>query len=1189
MPCEFLTSALSNAVGNLVVLLFKPAIRRVRYIFYFNKIVEELSKESRGLALAQERVQHEVESALRQTQEIEMEVRNWLAEVGDILGDVESLEYEIQEETKRSFSWRRRYGLSKKLVKKMVAISKLVETSKFGQVSYQKPQILGIEFFSSKEFLPSKSSNLASNKIMEALDDDDVNLIAVWGMGGVGKTTLVQEVGKKAKELDLFDQVVMAVVSQNPIIEKIQDKIADFLDLKFEKMTEEGRAAQLWLRLKNEKRVLVILDDVWNELNLKALGVPFGEDHKGCKVLLTTRRQHVCHSMRCNIMVPLDVLDENEALVLFEMNADLNLSSPTIKEIAVEVAKECEGLPIAIVTLGRTLRGRTLNEWKAACQKRKRSRLLDIECVEEEKNAYKCLQLSYDHLRGEDSKICFLLCALFPEDCEIDEEELVRYAWALGLYQGVYSIDEARSETWAALDNLKASCLLIDCGEGFVKMHDMVRDVALWMVSRKENGFMMKSEVGLKEWPKNEHFEPCRAVSLTASKLQEFPAGLVCPNLEILLLGGDNPMTISSTSFKGMKAIKAITLCSMILAPNVLQFPSNLRTLSLKHCELSDISSLGKLRSLEMLSFYECNIEELPDEIRELNNLKLLDLSSCWNMTRIPPNLIGRLSQLEELYLGYSSFTDWKIVGTNGEVNNASLSELNSLPRLAVLSLRVHSLTFPDGFVFPKLKRYDIAVNEYCSNNHPTPRSLKIKAVSLHAFKELFWNIEYISLNSIVGCQNLVPTLDPAGLAKLISLTVTGCDEMECLIDTKRQELMNPSLVCAKLTSLKINGCSRLEYLFPISLVEVLSQLKVLHLVNLSQLKQVLCPLKQTDGNDIVLTLPSLQDLKVTNCPQLAAFIIRSQIKELTISELGGGNRFGKTIVSQWKQKLPNNIEYLSVGNFEEAFQLQVGDILTCLKVLKLEDLPELRLIWKGPIQVATLQNLTELVLIDCKRLRYIFPPVFATTLSQLITLRVEGCEELQQIIDKEDQISASSSSSFRSCFQNLTYITIKRCHNLKSLFLVNVARFLQKLACLCVEEAFKLEQVFADEDEDDSIVKYGKEMVLLPQLKILTLERLPSLMRFSPVGYRFIFPSLDFLLVTECPEVTTTFSLDPKLFVHAKTEVSQSFDKDMQEDSAKDEEISWPIGGDIDWCRSSQQGVDGCNLIIAKALMSVE
>ncbi|OMP04295.1 Disease resistance protein [Corchorus olitorius] len=811
-----------------------------------------------------------------------------------------SVGIEVREVAQRCFNWRRKYSLSKKLAKKMVIMKQLVEASKFEQVGHQQAKILGIEFLSSKEFLPSKSSNLASAKIMESLKDDCIKLIGVWGMGGIGKTTLVQEVGKKSKEMDLFDQVVMAVVSQTPNIEKIQDKIADFLDLKFEKKTEEGRAAQLWLRLKKEKRVLVILDDVWNELDLKAIGIPVGADHGGCKILLTTRRQQVCNSMGTQIMIPLDVLDEVEALVLFEMNAGLYNSSPAIiKEVAVEIAKECR------------------------------------------------------------------------EDYEIDEEELMRYAWALDLYRGLNSIDEARNETWAALDNLKASCLLIDCRKGFVKMHDMVRDVALWIVSTKEKNslMMIKSEFGLEEWPKNEHFEPYTAISLMGCKLKVVPDGLVCPNLEILILGGDHSgMTISTSFFQGMKAIKAVTMRSISFPPiNVPMFSSTLRALAFKHCDLTDISSLGQLNNLEMLAIDGSDIEGLPN----------------WGI----------------------DFMDWNIEATNGEVNNnanASLSELNLLPRLAVLSLRVRSLIFPDGFVFPKLKRFDIAINEYCSDNHPTPRSLTIKEVSLHVFKELFWNIEYICLNKIVGCPNLVPTLDQAGLTKLCSLTLISCEDM----------------------------------------------LKLLHLVNLPQLKQVLSHINQPDhGNDIVLRLPSLQELRVTNCPQFTAFICQARIKE--------------------------------------------------------------------------------------------------------------------------DWISSSSSS----CFPNLTCIAIKRCHSLKCLFPSAAApNSLEKLAYLSVEEASKLEQVFGDDDDGhNSMIK------ALPELKTLSLAKLPSLMRFNQVGYRFIFPSLDFLLVKDCVKATTTFLLDSKLRVHAKTEASQSFDIDTKEDYGKFKQIRCPIGGnDIEWSRNSRQILRG-------------
>ncbi|OMP11090.1 Disease resistance protein [Corchorus olitorius] len=126
---------------------------------------------------------------------------------------------------------------------------------------------------------------------MEALNDDGVNIIGVWGMGGVGKTTLVNEVGRKAKESKLFDKVLNVVVSQNQNIEKIQDRVAESLNLILDKKSEVGKAEQLWVRLQNEKSILIIIDDLWKKLDLKAVGIPIGEHHKGCKILLTTRSQ----------------------------------------------------------------------------------------------------------------------------------------------------------------------------------------------------------------------------------------------------------------------------------------------------------------------------------------------------------------------------------------------------------------------------------------------------------------------------------------------------------------------------------------------------------------------------------------------------------------------------------------------------------------------------------------------------------------------------------------------------------------------------------------------------------------------------------------------------------------------------------------------------------------------------------
>ena len=314
---------------------------------------------------------------------------------------------------------------------------------------------------------------------MEAFKGDEVNMIGVCGMGGVGKTTLVTEVANKAKSLQLFQKVIKVVASQTPIIENIQHKIADFLHLKFENTTREGKAEELWLRLENEEKVLVILDDMWNELNLKEIGIPFGDNHKGCTIILTTRHRQVCNYMKSQVTVSLDVLDKDEAWTLFRMNANLDNASPDIIDVAKEVAKECDGLPIAIVTLARALRSKDLNGWELACDKLKSSRLMDIENVAKEvqKNAYLCLEMSYNHLGSEMTKRCLLLCALYPEGYSINVEDLVRYAWGLRLYQNAGSIQEVRREVFEAINNLKDSCLLLEDDQESNNLKDQERYV----------------------------------------------------------------------------------------------------------------------------------------------------------------------------------------------------------------------------------------------------------------------------------------------------------------------------------------------------------------------------------------------------------------------------------------------------------------------------------------------------------------------------------------------------------------------------------------------------------------------------------------------------------------------------------------------------------------------------------------
>ncbi|MFQ6641112.1 hypothetical protein Gotur_016418 [Gossypium turneri] len=139
-----------------------------------------------------------------------------------------------------------------------------------------------------------------------------------------------------------------------------------------------------------------------------------------------------------------------------------------------------------------------------------------------------------------------------------------------------------------------------------------------------------------------------------------------------------------------------------------------------------------------------------------------------------------------------------------------------------------------------------------------------------------------------------------------------------------------------------------------------LSLLNEVELVNFPQLKG-------GNRNDIVLASPSLHKLKVMGCPQLTPFIISTNIQVLDeFSEMTEKKQISNVIL----------FEYF-------------GYNLSSLKILNLSRLIELRVIWSGPIQVGNYQNLTELDVKDCKRLRYIFPLTMARNLPQLWRLDI--------------------------------------------------------------------------------------------------------------------------------------------------------------------------------------------------------
>ncbi|KAL7242764.1 hypothetical protein ACSBR1_015199 [Camellia fascicularis] len=493
--------ALISIGGKVVELLVEPVGRQFDYVFYRVKYIEELRKQVQNLEAQRKDVLDSIDVAKRNREVILENVKNWIDKVnGFILEAKEFLEGGTNVNQKCFNGW----------------FPDLVTRRRLGSIP-------------SEQSVPYASRILAVTNVVEALSDDDINFIGIHGIGGIGKTTLVKEITKKVKSDKLFDEVVMVVVShQNPNIKTIQDEIAGMLGFTslINQPSAAARISMLCARLRDVKKILVILDDVWAKLDLAAVGIPFGNDHQGCKIIITTRREQVCNSMGMERLrtkiVHLGVLSEKDSWDLFKKNVGDVVDSIVFNVVANEVCKECGGLPIALVTVGSAMKDKDdPNLWNEAARELRKSMPTNIEGVDQQ--VYKSLRLSYDYLskdkdlRGEEAKACFLLCSLFPEDHNILIEDLVRYGMGLRVFKKVDTVHEARCRAKLVIKNLVASCLLLasdkqDC----IKMHDVVRDVAIDIRSEK---YFVRAGCNLNDWPKIDSLDQYTGISLMRNQM----------------------------------------------------------------------------------------------------------------------------------------------------------------------------------------------------------------------------------------------------------------------------------------------------------------------------------------------------------------------------------------------------------------------------------------------------------------------------------------------------------------------------------------------------------------------------------------------------------------------------------------------------------------------------------------------
>ena len=307
-----------------------------------------------------------------------------------------------------------------------------------------------------------------------------------------------------------------------------------------------------------------------------------------------------------------------------------------------------------------------------------------------------------------------------------------------------------------------------------------------------------------------------------------------------------------------------------------LELSTKLQSLVLISCNCKDLIRLRKLQRLKILGLVSCSsIEELPDEIGELKELRLLDLTGCEKLSRIPVNLIGRLKKLEELLIGEYSFEEWDVDGTSTGGMNASLTELNSLSQLAVLSLRIPKVEcIPRDFVFPdSLRKYDIILGNadgyYRMFRDRYPTSLILGGPSLNAktFEQLFLHkLESVDVWRCGDVFTLFPARLQEGLKNLKEVIVDSCKSVEEVFEFGEEKEL-PLL--SSLTKLQMSCLPELKCIWKGPTRHVsLQNLVHLKVSDLKKLTFIFTP-------SLARNLPKLESLRISECGELKAYYQR--------------------------------------------------------------------------------------------------------------------------------------------------------------------------------------------------------------------------------------------------------------------------------------------------------------------------
>ncbi|XP_027181810.1 putative disease resistance protein RGA1 [Coffea eugenioides] len=433
-------------------------------------------------------------------------------------------------------------------------------------------------------------------------EDQNVSVLPIVGLGGLGKTTLAQLVFNDERIAKHFELKLWVWVSEDFDVKRIINALIESAEGTSAEASELDPLQRKLQELLRGKRYLIVLDDVWNENpeEWEKLKSVLECGSRGSSIVTTTRMEKVATIMGTLQTRHLSSLSEIQCWSLFRQRAFGRQEAeeyPNLVVIGKEIVKKCGGVPLAAKALGGFLRfKREENEWNYV----KCSAIWDLS--EDETHILPALRLSYLNLPVQ-LRGCFAYCAVFPKGSEIEEEEVIHLWMANGLISsnGTMEVEDVGA---AAVTELHHRSLFQAVEKDVFgrahdhtfKMHDLVHDLARSVMEAKHGGR-----------------ESNRTMILG------MPDDQLTVAFPITSTGTDQ----FSSFMPKCGSLRGLIVRSTRWGEGFTELPP----------------AISKLKHLRHVNLSRSDIVELPNSICDLWNLQILNLNGCGRFRSLPKGM----------------------------------------------------------------------------------------------------------------------------------------------------------------------------------------------------------------------------------------------------------------------------------------------------------------------------------------------------------------------------------------------------------------------------------------------------------------------------------------------------------------------------------------------------------------------